>query len=78
MSDEHVAQHDMLLEIPRADTYRPMLVVGNPVKMSRVAEGPITRFPRLGQDTQDVLRDTLGLDDAALARLREAGVISKR
>jgi len=25
-----------------------MLVVGNPVKMSRLAEGPIRSFPRLG------------------------------
>jgi crotonobetainyl-CoA:carnitine CoA-transferase CaiB-like acyl-CoA transferase len=52
-----------------------MLVVGNPVKMSRVAEGPVDTFPRLGEHTDGVLADLLGLDDAALRRLRDSGVI---
>ena len=33
------------------DDDRDMLVVGNPVKMSRADEGPITSFPRLGEHT---------------------------
>jgi crotonobetainyl-CoA:carnitine CoA-transferase CaiB-like acyl-CoA transferase len=49
--------------------------VGNPVKLSRAAEGPITRFPRLGQHTDQVLSETLGLSDSDLASLRDRGVI---
>jgi len=65
----------MLIEVPRPDGGRDMLVVGNPVKLSRVAEGPIATFPSLGEHTNSVLRATLGLGDEALARLRAAGVI---
>ena len=73
--DPHVAARDMLLEVPRPDGGRDMLVVGNPVKLSRVAEGPVTSFPGLGAHTEAVLRETLGLGDAELERLREKKVI---
>src|SRR4029450_3122452 len=33
-ADPHVAARDMLIEVPRPDGGRPMLVVGNPVKLS--------------------------------------------
>ena len=46
-----------------------MLVPGNPVKLSKVAEGPETRVPWVGEHTDDVLRDELGLDDDELAAL---------
>ena len=49
---------------------------GNPVKMSRVQEGPETRMPWLGEHTTDILRDDLGLSDADIAKLRADGVIS--
>src|SRR5690606_5666499 len=74
-ADPHVALRDMLVEVPRPDAERPMLVVGNPVKLSRVAEGPVRSFPGLGEHGDEVLREVLGLDDAALARLRAAGAL---
>lgn len=73
--DPHVIAHDMLIEMTRDDAEHPMLVPGNPVKMSRVAEGPVRRFPALGEHTHEVLTETLGLDDAELARLHDDGVI---
>ena len=74
--DPHVAARDMLVECPRPDGGDPVLVPGNPVKMSAVAEGPETRVPWLGEHTDDVLREELGCDDAELAALREAGTIA--
>jgi crotonobetainyl-CoA:carnitine CoA-transferase CaiB-like acyl-CoA transferase len=74
-ADPHVAARAMLIEVPRPDAGRPMLVVGNPVKMSRVAEGPTDPFPGLGEHTDGVLRETLGLGDDELAALRAAGAI---
>jgi crotonobetainyl-CoA:carnitine CoA-transferase CaiB-like acyl-CoA transferase len=74
-ADPHVRAHDMLIEVPRPDHDRPMQVAGNPVKLSRVAEGPIHRFPQLGEHTDSVLREALGLDDAQLGDLRARGVI---
>ena len=74
-NDPHVRERDMLHEVPRPDGGRDLLVVGNPVKLSRVAEGPLASFPSLGEHTDAVLRETLGLADAEIARLREGGVI---
>ncbi len=66
----------MLIEVPRSDAAEPLLIVGNPVKLSRVAEGPVRRFPQLGEHTDQLLREALDLDDDALASLRAAGVIA--
>jgi crotonobetainyl-CoA:carnitine CoA-transferase CaiB-like acyl-CoA transferase len=74
-ADPHVAARDMLIEVPRPDGGRPLQVVGNPVKLSRVAEGPVTRFPRLGEHTDQVLRELLDLGDEELAGLRRRGVL---
>jgi crotonobetainyl-CoA:carnitine CoA-transferase CaiB-like acyl-CoA transferase len=65
----------MLIEVPRTDGEKPYLVSGNPVKMSRLAEGPVGPAPRLGAHTEEVLREVLGADAAELARLRGEGAI---
>jgi formyl-CoA transferase len=75
--DPHVAARDMLVEMPRVDgVQQPVLIPGNPVKMSKVAVGPERRVPWLGEDTDAVLGAELGLDDDELARLRADGVIA--
>ena len=74
-ADPHVAARGMLIEVPRPDAEDPMLVVGNPVKLSKVAEGPVGSFPRLGADTDAVLTETLGLSSEELAALRDQGAI---
>jgi formyl-CoA transferase len=76
IDDPHVAVRNMLVAMPRTDDGPdPVLIPGNPVKMSKVAEGPETRIPWLGEHTDEVLRAELGLDDAALADLRSRGVV---
>ena len=73
--DPHVRQRNMLIEVPRPDGGDPMLVVGNPVKMSELADGPVRCFPSLGEHTEEVLRELLEVDDGELSALREAGAI---
>ncbi len=74
-ADPHVALRNMLIEVPRADSAQPMLVVGNPIKMSRLAEGPVVSFPRLGEHTDAVLSSELNLSAQELEILRNEGVI---
>jgi formyl-CoA transferase len=74
--DQHVANRHMLVEVPRTDgVEQPVLVPGNPVKLTKVQEGPETRVPWLGEHTDEVLHDELALDDDAVAELRAAGAI---
>ena len=68
VADPHVAARNMLVEMPRTDGVdEPVLVPGNPVKLTNVAEGPETRIPWLGEHTDAVLAEELGLGDAELA-----------
>ena len=48
---------------------------GNPVKMSRVADGPDSRLPWLNEHTDEVLAAELGLDPDELEAFRLEGVI---
>jgi formyl-CoA transferase len=75
VADPHVALRDMLIEVPRPDAEAPYLVVGNPVKMTRLAEGPVRPVPRLGQHTDELLRGALSLSDEEIAALRAKGAI---
>lgn len=76
VADPHVAARHMLVAIERSDGIeQPVLVPGNPVKLSAVPEADESPPPWLGEHTDEVLGAELGLDDAELARLRAGGVI---
>ncbi len=76
-ADQHVIDHAMLVEIPRPDggDGPPVLTPGNPIKLSKMAEGPETRMPWLGEHTDAVLVEELGLSDDEIAALRDQHVI---
>jgi formyl-CoA transferase len=77
IADPHLAARNMLVEVPRTDgVASPVLVPGNPVKLSKVAEGPESRVPWLGEHTDAVLSAELGCDAAELEALRAEGVIA--
>ncbi len=75
--DPHVAARHMLVELPRTDgVEQPVLIPGNPVKLSGVSEGPETRVPWLGEHTASVLSSELGLSAEEIDGLRAAGVVA--
>ncbi len=53
----------------------PVKVVGPPVRFSGTPGGVAGPAPLLGQHTDEVLRERLGLTDDGIARLREEGAI---
>jgi formyl-CoA transferase len=75
IADPHVRDHGMLVEVPRPDSDEPMLVVGNPIKLSASADAPPGRWPMLGEHGAALLRDELGLRDPDIADLCKRGVI---
>ena len=59
------------VEHPDRGTY---LTVGNPIKMSD-SPADVRRSPLLGEHTDDVLKELVGLDDAAIASARADGAV---
>jgi crotonobetainyl-CoA:carnitine CoA-transferase CaiB-like acyl-CoA transferase len=77
IADPHLAGRRMLVEMARTDDVaEPVLVPGNPVKLSKVPEADETRVPWVGEHTAQVLGEELGLDADELAALAAAGVIA--
>ena len=77
IADPHVAARNMIVEIPRTDGVKdPILIPGNPVKMTKVTEGPETRPAWLGEHTYEILRSDLGLSDSEPENLSSEGVIN--
>lgn len=73
--DPHVDAHRMLVGIDRPDgVEQPVLLPASPIRM-RGAETPANRVPWLGEDTDRVLEEELGLGGADISKLRQAGVI---
>ncbi len=78
-SDPHTLAREMRITMPHEGAPDGTVdLIGNPLKMS---ETPVTYRhapPLLGEHTDDVLRDTLGLDDEQIAALCASGVIAPR
>jgi crotonobetainyl-CoA:carnitine CoA-transferase CaiB-like acyl-CoA transferase len=76
VADAHLSARHMLVEHPRPDgETQPVLIPGLPVKFADVAEGPESRVPWLGEHTDAVLADELGLTPDELSALRSNGAI---
>jgi crotonobetainyl-CoA:carnitine CoA-transferase CaiB-like acyl-CoA transferase len=80
VEDPHMAARHMLVSMERTDGVAdPVLIPGNPVKLSEhgdPAEPAGTRVPWVGEHTESVLRDELGLTEDELSDLRAEGVVS--
>jgi crotonobetainyl-CoA:carnitine CoA-transferase CaiB-like acyl-CoA transferase len=72
--DPQVVARDMVLEMAHSSG-QTVKVIANPVKLSETPANYRIAPPLLGEHTDVVLGDRLGLDAAALAALREKNVI---
>lgn len=73
-ADEQVQARNMIVALSHPDG-RSTKGPGNPVKLSRTDGESFSPAPLLGQHTEEVLADVLGMDAAAIAALRAQGVI---
>ena len=77
VADPHLGARNMVVAIERTDDEpQPVLVPGNPIKLSAVADTTDSRPPWLGEHTDDVLHAELGLDADEIAKLRADGVVA--
>lgn len=73
VADPEVEARRMLID-SESSTRGKIRVLGSPLKLSAAADTPPAPPPTLGQHTAEVLA-TIGIDAAALARLRNDGVV---
>ncbi|MGI9410211.1 MAG: CaiB/BaiF CoA transferase family protein [Hyphomicrobiaceae bacterium] len=75
-ADPQVQARGMRLEMEHPATgQRPVSLVASPVRLSETRVEYRHAPPLLGQHTEEVLREVLGLDEAAVGGLRDAGTI---
>jgi crotonobetainyl-CoA:carnitine CoA-transferase CaiB-like acyl-CoA transferase len=76
VADPHVTARHMLVGINRTDDVdQPVLVPGNPSRIVDRPEGGDRRIPWLGEHTDEILGDELGLTEAAIETLRSSSVV---
>lgn len=75
-ADEHVRARGAAVDLPhKLSATGAVTLAASPAKLSDTPLAYHTAPPTLGQHTDEVLADLLGLDAQALAALRETGVI---
>lgn len=75
-ADPHFRQRDMIVDVEHPGCATSVQIAGVPIKMSQTPGRIARRAPLLGEHTDEVLRDQLGLGQDTLARLRAEGVIA--
>ena len=73
LADPQVLARDMIVEVEHPD-FGPLREVRSPVRTEGEIRHP-ARAPRLGEHTDQILREILSYSDGTIARLRETGVI---
>jgi crotonobetainyl-CoA:carnitine CoA-transferase CaiB-like acyl-CoA transferase len=74
-ADPQVRARGSVVHMPHAATPQGVDVIANPVRLSETPADYRLPPPLLGEHTDVVLRERLGLDDAGIAALRDKGVI---
>jgi crotonobetainyl-CoA:carnitine CoA-transferase CaiB-like acyl-CoA transferase len=73
LADPQVLARDMIVEVEHPD-FGPLKEVRSPVRTEGEIRHP-ARAPKLGEHTDQILREILSYSDRTIARLRETGVI---
>lgn len=74
-ANEHVQARGMQIEMTQPATGAKVPLLNTPMKLSGTPVEHRYAPPTLGEHTDDIYRDMLGLSDEELAKLREQGII---
>jgi crotonobetainyl-CoA:carnitine CoA-transferase CaiB-like acyl-CoA transferase len=74
-ADPHVQARGVVVNMPHAATPDGVKVIANPVRLSETPADYRLPPPTLGQHTEELLGERLGMSSAAIAELRKKGII---
>ena len=75
-ADPQVQHRGMKVEVPHPTSHDgKVTLVASPMRLSKTPVAGYTAPPTLGQHTDEVLKEVLGMDDAGIAALRDAKAI---
>ena len=74
-ADPQAKHRGMVREIGHPLTEKPLSMTANPIRMSQTPVESRRAPPTLGQNTEAVLAELLGMDGAEVAGLRRRGVV---
>ena len=74
-ADPQVQAREVVVSMPHAASAEGVKVIANPVRLSETPVDYRVAPPLLGEHTDAVLRERLGLSDTRIAELRGQGVI---
>ncbi|KAK1771485.1 CoA-transferase family III [Phialemonium atrogriseum] len=74
LTHEHTKARNMVVEVEH-DQCGPMKLVNSPVKYSEAKPRVRSPPPTLGQHTDEVLREHLGMDEGRIRELKDRGVV---
>lgn len=74
-NNEHVLARNMRIEMDQPATGAKVPLINSPIKMSGTPVSARLAPPTIGEHTDSVLHDLLGMDDAEIARLRDEGIV---
>ena len=75
LDSDQVHENEMVVDVPCRSDGQTARMLGLPFQMSDTKGSAGWAPPKLGEDTQEVLSRVLGLDEAAVDRLKAAGAI---
>ena len=73
MEDPQIAAREMVGELAHPQL-GPIRSLGNPIKLSD-SPADVKRSPLLGEHTDEVLRDVLGMDEATIEAAKAEGAV---
>jgi 2-methylfumaryl-CoA isomerase len=74
--DPRVSTDNPLFELVEQPGVGRYLMPGSPLDFGALPQRPVRRAPLLGEDTEPILADVLGLSPAEIGRLHDAGVVA--
>jgi CoA:oxalate CoA-transferase len=74
-ADPHIRYRNMLVDIDQPEVGK-MSITGSPIHLSETPGEVYAPAPRLGQHTEEILRDLLNYSQIEIDQLKREGIIS--